>query len=393
MTSLGLKQHWEQQREMIKKLREQGRKNSEIAEILGITENMVYKHKAKMGKETKKELVQDLKQDTYLQDIDKKNAKTELLILKKKYWEVLEELEKKELMYDTWDKLHKLSSDIKIEKTSSSNKSESTAVILASDWHIEETINPETINYLNEYNPQIAKQRAEKFRNNWLKLVDMMAKDERIDKVVLWLLGDFISWYIHSELMEDNQMSPTEAILYVKALITWGIDMFLENSSYDMTIVTAFGNHWRTTDKKRISTWWKNSYEWMMYNLIAQQYEKNDRVKMKVEKWYHNYLNVYDKVLRFHHWDWMKYQWGVGWITIPVNKAISQRNKAKRADIDCFWHRHQNKDGWIRVSNGSLIWYWPYAESIKADYEEPKQAMFLLNDKYWKTISAPVLLV
>jgi hypothetical protein len=39
-------------------------------------------------------------------------------------------------------------------------------VILASDWHIEETIDPETINYLNEYNPKIAKQRAEKFWNN-----------------------------------------------------------------------------------------------------------------------------------------------------------------------------------------------------------------------------------
>jgi hypothetical protein len=41
--------------------------------------------------------------------------------------------------------------------------------------------------------------------------------------------------------------------------------------------------------------------------------------------------------------------------------------------------------------NGSLIGYGPYAESIKADYEEPKQAMFLINNKYGKTISAPIL--
>ena len=44
-----------------------------------------------------------------------------------------------------------------------------------------------------------------------------------------------------------------------------------------------------------------------MYNLIADQYVDNDRVKFKIEKGYHNYINVYDTVLRNHHGDWIRY--------------------------------------------------------------------------------------
>jgi phenylalanyl-tRNA synthetase alpha subunit len=114
----------------------------------------------------KTELSKELKQDNYLQDIDKKTAKTELLILKKKYSDVLEELKTNQSLDDLWTDIHRRSVDVKIEKTSNNPKTESTAILMASDRHIEETIDPETINYLNEYNPKIAKQRAEKFWNN-----------------------------------------------------------------------------------------------------------------------------------------------------------------------------------------------------------------------------------
>lgn len=399
----------QKQIDKIQKLSSDWKTNKEIADILGIWKTSVYKYindldikeqekeknkeKQQVVSSTKRELDEWIKQDSYMLDLDKKNVKNELSILKKKYDKLLSDIEDKDKMYKTWGELQNNNNNsIKIEKDKSKSETESTAVLVASDWHIEEIVNPETVNYLNEYNPDIAKQRAIKFWQNWLKMVDMLANEEKINNVVIALLGDFISWYIHPELMEENPMSPTEAILYVKSLITWWIDMFLKNSNYDMTIVTAFGNHWRIWEKKKISTWRKNSYEWMMYNLIAQQYENEDRIKFKIEKWYHNYLNVYDNVLRFHHWDNIKYQWWVGGITIPMNKAIAQWNKAKKADYDVAWHWHQMKDWGIWLTNGSLIWYWPYAESIKADYEDPKQLMFLINNKYGKTITAPIVL-
>lgn len=340
----------------------------------------------------RKELKEWLNQDNYLLDIDKKNAKNELNSLKKKYEQVLKELEINKERGKYIDVASWNNDKIKIDKPKGNWKSESTAVLVASDWHLEESIDADQINWLNEFNLDIAEERAKTFFANGLKMVDMLAPEEKINNVVLALLGDFISGYIHSELKENNNLSPTQAILMFKKLVTSGIDYFLNNSSYDMTIVTAFWNHWRTTEKKQISTGWKNSFERMMYNILADEYKEEDRIKFKVEKGYHNYLQIYDKLLRFHHWDWMKYQGWVWWITIPVNKAIAQRNKAKTADLDVFWHRHSLKDWGNFVCNGSLIWYWPYSEAIKADFEEPKQAFFLINSKFWKTITAPIFL-
>jgi hypothetical protein len=92
------------------------------------------------------------------------------------------------------------------------------------------------------------------------------------------------------------------------------------------------------------------------------------------------------------HGDMIKYQGGVGGITIPMNKAIWQRQKAKHADLYNSWHRHQLRDWWLWVTNGSVIWYGNYSENIKADYEDPKQLMFLFNSKYGKTITSPIIL-
>jgi hypothetical protein len=54
-------------------------------------------------------------------------------------------------------------------------------------------------------------------------------------------------------------------------------------------------------------------------------------------------------------------------------------------------HFHQLRDGGNFVSNGSLIGWSSYAVSIKAEFEKPKQAFFLIDRKRGKTVSAPIL--
>jgi len=280
--------------------------------------------------------------------------------------------------------------DIKIENNT--DNWESTAFMIASDWHIEEDIDTETVDYLNEYNPDIATKRAMNFFANGLKLTNMFSKETKINNIVLWLLWDFISWYIHEELEESNHMSPIEALIKLKELLVNWIKYLLDNSKYKITVITAVWNHWRTTERMRVSTSYKNNYEWLVYHLIADEFKSNKRIEFKISKGYHNYLKVYDYMIRFHHWDSIKYGGWVWWITIPVNKAISQWNKSKRADLDVFGHFHQLTFHRDWICNGSLIWYNAYALKIKAEFEEPQQAFFLINNKYGKTIQTKIIL-
>ena len=88
----------------------------------------------------------------------------------------------------------------------------------------------------------------------------------------------------------------------------------------------------------------------------------------------------------------MKYGGGVGGIYIPVNKAINDWNKTVRdVDLDVFGHFHQYIDAGNFVCNGSLIGYNAYAVAIKASFEPPQQAFFLVNRKYRsKTMATPI---
>lgn len=276
--------------------------------------------------------------------------------------------------------------------TSSGAKSEATAFAIASDWHIEETVNSEEVNGLNEYSLAISKQRAEKFFQVALHLTNLERKNTPIKTLVIAILGDMITGRIHEENLEVCSLRPIDAAIRVQTYFKSGIDFLLKESDLNLEIVCSVGNHSRITKKIHSATESGNSLETFIYKSLAQVFENEPRVKFHITTAYHNYVKVYDTVIRFHHGHAIQYGGGVGGITIPVNKAINEWNKSKWADLDVFGHFHQMFDGGNFVVNGSMIGYNAYAIRIKAAYEPPRQAFFVLN-KRWKQkiLTRPIL--
>jgi hypothetical protein len=75
----------------------------------------------------------------------------------------------------------------------------------------------------------------------------------------------------------------------------------------------------------------------------------------------------------------VNYGGGVGGLTIPLNKAIAQWDRAMKADLTLVHHFHQRFDGGHFLVNGSLIGYNTYAQAIKAAFEEAQQQFFLIH--------------
>ena len=111
---------------------------------------------------------------------------------------------------------------------------------------------------------------------------------------------------------------------------------------------------------------------------------------MRIAEGYFCYLDVYNLTLRFHHGQNIRYAGGVGGIHIPLNKAIAQWDKFKRADLDVLAHWHTRQSTNKYVINSSLIGYNPFAIKIKAEFEKPCQTFFLLHPKKGKTVEAPI---
>lgn len=310
----------------------------------------------------------------------------------KKYKQMLAQIELLEKELEASLEMKERLSPITIELSESKSDGEAVAVVLASDWHLEEAVRPETVNGLNKYNLKIAEERARQFFQNTLKLVNKEQEATKINTLVLALLGDFISGNIHTELLENCLLRPIEAIIFAENIIAGGIDYLLEHSDLNLIIPCAVGNHTRITHKVHISNEQGNSLETFMYHHLRNRYQGNERVTFHIAEGYLSYLDIYGYTLCFQHGHAVKYGGGIGGLTIPLNKAIAQWQKLRYADLYCLGHWHTFTDTGNAIVNGSLIGYNAFAVFIKAGFEKPKQAFFLIDKKRkTKTVVCPIL--
>lgn len=270
----------------------------------------------------------------------------------------------------------------------SRNKHDAVAVQALGDFHADEVVNLRAMNGLNEYGPKIAEQRTRMLAQGTLDILESYKGYSNVRTLLMALLGDFWSGWIHEELVETNSMPPTEALLFALDLLTGYIDTILASGAVEQIIgIGAVGNHTRITKKPQAKRRAAKSYESILYALLARHYaaKGDDRVRIQCPVGYFNYLNVLGRTLRIHHGDGIRYHGGVGGIHIPLKKAISMWNKAKHADLDLIGHWHQVEISRDYVVNGSLIGYSEYSETIKAEPESPQQVIFLLHNRWGAT--------
>lgn len=326
-------------------------------------------------------------------DREKMRAQAELANVRLRYAAALKTIDEQERELETIGVLGKaVDSHVIQPAKTSKGTGEATVVLVASDWHIEEEVLGPEVNDLNRYNLDIATKRANTFFAAGLRLIKLLQQDVRIHTAVLALLGDFITNQIHgAENAEKNQLTPTAALVTAQNLIISGIEFLLKHSDLNLIIPCASGNHARTTQTTRFGSENGHSLEYLMFLHLAAYFRNEKRVTFVIPEGMHSYVKVYDTTIRFHHGHAVKYGGGVGGIYIPVNKAIAQWNKGRHADLDVFGHFHQLRDGGNFICNGSLIGYNSYALSIKADYDAPKQVLFLIDKKRGRTCTWPIL--
>jgi hypothetical protein len=303
------------------------------------------------------------------------------------------ELEVADARIDALLKIKQYSKPIKIKRRVKQGKNQSTAVLVASDWHVEEEVEPDQVSGLNRYNLEIAEARIEKFWRNSLTLTDIARSHTQINDLLLLLLGDFYSGRIVEELTEITALSPVEAVMWLKPRIQAGIDYLLEHGDFErITVVGKIGNHSRITVKPRVANAEKHSLEWLLYFALADIYQGNPRVVFNLEPSYHTIIDVYGFKLRVHHGDYLRYQGGIGGLSVPLNRAIFQWNRGAPADMDAMGHWHSWSASIGRaIVNGSLIGYNRFGVKIKAEFEPPQQGFFTISEKYGcETMRAPV---
>lgn len=326
-------------------------------------------------------------------EISVRKLKQENSVLKHRLNDTIRHLEQCKFELDTAIKVGKAKDIVRPiqPRECKSNLREACWVALASDWHIEESVDADSVNGVNSYSMAIARRRVTRFFEGVGWLAQYHASKFRLRDGILWLGGDLISGYLRDEDLESNACSPVQAIATLHNWISEGIRFLLEQTeTAQLIVVCNDGNHGRLTKKMSVATRTENSIEWMLYHFLAREFANEPRIKFILPKGAHTYIDIYGKVIRFHHGDNCKFGGGVGGILIPIQKAIQRWESVRHADITCLGHFHQYHDLSNIVINGSLIGYNPFALSIGARYEEPQQAFFLIDSKRGKCMPSTV---
>lgn len=335
-----------------------------------------------MARPLKRSLVDELEHSVNALASDRaiRKASAESDHFKKLYRQALKDLDDAQAREDAWLQIHDHRAPVSIAPRFKPSVDEAVGVLMLSDIHFEERVDRSTVNGRNEYTPDIARARLAKFRDSALQLIRKERALARINDLVLWFGGDMVTGFIHEELRETNWLHPLEAVQQVRVELVNLLGYLLDHAELSsIRVVCSYGNHGRATDKMRISNAHRTSFEWMMYRDIASQFCKEKRLQFLIADGYLEHANVLGTVLRFHHGDGLKFQGGIGGLTVPLNRKVAALNQAIRADWDCLGHFHSLQYLPRAVVNGSVIGLSPYAvKRVNAPAEPAQQAFFLV---------------
>ena len=280
---------------------------------------------------------------------------------------------------------------VKIVPVGSSDKRSGVPIILASDWHIESQVNRNTVNGMNHYDKRVAYQRVARFCKATKFMLDFYESIYDVKSISLCLLGDFITGHIQDDDIRTNNAQPMEATLTAKSYLSATINFILDNSKVEHLYVHCIhGNHSRITAKKMHSSSAGNSLEWLLYNVLADEFAENERVEFQIACGEMGYFAINDHIVRFLHGDQIGYRDGVGGISIPLSKYIAKWDTQKHAEITAYGHHHSYLVGPNFIGNGSLVGWTPFSSRGKYRYEPARQAICMIDAREGMTLASPL---
>lgn len=326
-----------------------------------------------------------------MEDIHKRNEDIRYTTLQQKYQDALNIIEEQTKQLDTLIAIGGTPNfdPIVAEKQ---DKREVVPVIVASDWHIEEQVKLAITNGMNEYNLDIAEKSVNQFFTNACELVNQAKRDSKVSTVVLAILGDIINGVLREEDLQTNQQTSIEALATARELIYKGIQQLVSRTKCKVRAICCVGNHGRLTDKVFPSNQVHQSLEYLLYKTLERDFMHDGKVDIVVAEAGYYIQDIYGVRVRFHHGHMFKFNGGIGGLSVPVLRKISQLNLIEKADLDVCGHFHSMQIFPNCILNGSLVGANGYSIQLGIPFEPPRQVFFLIDSKYGRSVVAPIFI-
>lgn len=270
-------------------------------------------------------------------------------------------------------------------------------VLMLSDWHWGEVVNPVEVAHVNAFNSEIARQRAELVFDTAITLTERDGPD--VPGMVVVLGGDIITGTIHDELAETNDRTTTQAVDEVTDVLIGGLEKLADRFG-KLFVPCVVGNHGRNTARWRAKQVVYTSYEWLIYKAIQRHFKNDPRVQMMIPGEPDAFFKINGKRFLLTHGDRLGVKGGDGIIgaigpimrgTVKLGTSESQIGR----DFDYLMMGHWHYPLYLprTLVNGALKGFDEYARLIlRVPYAPASQLLFRVHPVHGLTSRREIIL-
>lgn len=266
--------------------------------------------------------------------------------------------------------------------------------LFTSDFQAGEIIRSAELDFPNDYNPAIFRERYQRLVRTSIKLLEREDPQMRYPGLVYLRGGDSVSGDIHSDLSETQDTVPTEQTLMVVEEEIRGLEELLK-AVPKVTVYSVPGNHDRTTFKPRAKRFVALSYDFLAIWAIESYFKAKGetRITFNAPASGDALYQVYNTTHVLTHGDRIGSRGSGGFIGPAANiskgayKVRAQHARmGKQVDYVNVGHFHTAMHLQHAIVNGSLAGFNEYARSeLRCEPEPPTQTMWWTHPRWGLT--------
>ena len=267
--------------------------------------------------------------------------------------------------------------------------SDNIPVLLVSDFHYGENVNPKEVPDGNCYSPEVANARWDRLINNTISKTRTKGKHSK--GIVVCFLGDDVSGDIHDELKETNFKTPIDACMEVATAKAKMLKAF-EKEYGKVWVISVMGNHGRTNKKPQSKGLSEHNYDSLVNAIVRQQFIDNKNISFYTPKSGEAYFELCGFNFLATHGDRIGSRGGQGFIGCSATIARGQHKTrqayaqiGKPIDWMLIGHFHTPMLLEHTIANGTTVGYSQYARDLRLEPSYPSQTLFYVDGTYGVT--------
>lgn len=273
-------------------------------------------------------------------------------------------------------------------------------VLLLSDWHVGETVDPAQLHGANAFNAEIAEARVKRLLDRTLYLAFQHVKTPRYPGIVVMLGGDFVSGWLHEELFRTDWCAPTQAANWCVSRLHRFL-LRLADAFGQVYAVCVPGNHGRLTKKPMAKGGASACFDHAIYEALADRLADDARVKLDIPAAGDAIVQVASTRYLLMHGHELGVKGGDGIIGElgPITRGAIKTARAERSiqrDFDVLVLCHFHASIWQPrrgiIVNGALKGYDEYSRKMRLSFAPPTQMLWFSHPRFGPNLPFDIFL-